>query len=47
MQESQEFNIDTIIEKLLSVWGKKPGTLVNLRETEILYLIESSREVFM
>ena len=47
MKDSQEFNIDTIIEKLLAVKNEKPGKLVNLHENEIQFLIETSRDVFM
>ena len=35
-------NIDTIIEKLLSVRGFKPGALVDLKEEEIKFIINSS-----
>ena len=35
-------NADTIIEKLLSVRGNKPGKIVDLKEEEINYLIDKS-----
>ncbi|TBT98589.1 serine/threonine-protein phosphatase [Hamiltosporidium magnivora] len=42
-----EVNVDTIIEKLLSVKSCKPGKQVNLEEIEIKYLCEKSQEIFM
>lgn len=36
------FEIDQIIQKLLSVREERPGKLVNLSEEEILYLIRTS-----
>ena len=35
-------NVDTIIEKLLSVRGNKPGKTVDLKEEEIKFLIDKS-----
>ena len=35
-------NADSIMEKLLSVKGNKPGKLVDLKEEEIKFLIEKS-----
>ena len=35
-------NVDTIIEKLLSVRGNKPGKQVDLKEEELKFLIEKS-----
>jgi len=46
MERKVEINIDTIIEKLLSVRGSKPGKQVNLTETEIRGLCLKSREIF-
>jgi len=40
-------DIENIIERLLSVRGKKPGKQVNLTETEIRNLCLKSREVFI
>jgi serine/threonine-protein phosphatase PP1 catalytic subunit len=40
-------DIDNIIERLLSVRGKRPGKLVNLTETEIRSLCLKSREIFI
>lgn len=42
-----EFDIDQIIESLLSVRGKKPGKTVTLSEGEIRWLCIKSREIFM
>ena len=35
-------NADSIIEKLLSVRGNKPGKQVDLKEDEIKFLIDKS-----
>ena len=35
-------DIDSIIERLLSVRGNKPGKTVDLKEEEIKFLIEKS-----
>ena len=40
-------DIDNIIERLLSVRGKRPGKNVNLTETEIRSLCLKSREIFI
>ena len=37
-----ELNINKIIEKLLSVLNNKPGTLIDLKEEEIKYIIDKS-----
>lgn len=44
---NNSYNVDTIIENLLSVRGKKPGKTVNLTEGEIRWLCIKSREIFM
>ncbi len=41
-KEELEFDVDSILEKLLKVRGKKPGKLVNLAEEEILWLCRTS-----
>ena len=38
-------NVDTIIEKLLSVRGNKPGKQVDLKEDEIKFLIDKSLQI--
>ena len=38
-------NVDSIIEKLLSVRGNKPGKQVDLKEEEIKFLIEKSNNI--
>jgi serine/threonine-protein phosphatase PP1 catalytic subunit len=42
-----EIDIDSIIEKLLSVRGNKPGKQVNITESEIRGLCVKSREIFL
>lgn len=42
---NQNKDIDTIIDKLLSVKGNKPGKTVDLKEDEIKYLIEKSTSI--
>jgi hypothetical protein len=41
-----EYDIDNIIDQLLSVRGARPGRQVNLTEGEIVYLCKKGREVF-
>jgi serine/threonine-protein phosphatase PP1 catalytic subunit len=45
--KTSDFDIDKIIEKLLSVKGAKPGKQVNLLESEIQGLVTRAREVFI
>jgi len=45
--KASDFDIDKIIEKLLSVKGAKPGKQVNLLESEIQALVTKAREVFI
>ena len=40
-------NVDSIIDKLLSVRGKRPGHQVNLEEREIYFLCEKSQKIFL
>ena len=39
-------DVDVIIDKLLSVRGKRPGNQVNLEEREIAFLCESALQIF-
>ena len=41
-----DFDVDHIIEQLLSVRGGRPGKHVNLTEGEIRWLCIKSREIF-
>lgn len=43
----EPIDVDSIIEKLLSVRGARPGKQVNLSEAEIRGLCMHSREVFL
>ena len=38
-------NVDSIMEKLLSVRGNKPGKQVDLKEDEIKFLIDKSSQI--
>ena len=38
-------NVDSLIEKLLSVRGNKPGKQVELKEDEIKFLIDQSLKI--
>ena len=40
-------NIDNIIDKLLSVRGKRPGHQVNLEEREIYFICEKAQKIFL
>lgn len=40
-------DVDAILEKLLAVKNRRPGTNVQLTEAEITYLCTSSREIFI
>ena len=42
-----DIDIDSIIEKLLSVRGSKPGKIVNLTEQEVRSICIKSREIFI
>lgn len=46
MADVSEFDVDTIIEQLLSVRGSRPGRQVNLTENEIRWLCVRSRDIF-
>jgi serine/threonine-protein phosphatase PP1 catalytic subunit len=47
MAESNDIDVDHIIEQLLSVRGARPGRQVNLTENEIKWLCIKSREIFI
>ena len=40
-------NVDNIIDKLLSVRGKRPGHQVNLEEREIYFICEKAQKIFL
>ena len=42
-----DLNVDSIIERLTAVRSEKPGKLISLKETEILGLISTAKEIFM
>mmetsp|Transcript_38240 Transcript_38240/g.33792 ORF Transcript_38240/g.33792 Transcript_38240/m.33792 type:complete len:324 (-) Transcript_38240:484-1455(-) len=44
---STQFDVDKIIEKLLNVRSKRPGTLVELQENDVETLCQTSRGLFM
>ena len=46
MERKVDVNVDSIIEKLLSVRGSRPGKQVSLTENEIRGLCLKSREIF-
>lgn len=41
-----EYDVDHIIDQLLSVRGARPGRQVNLTEGEIVFLCKKGREIF-
>lgn len=43
--DEDDFDVDAIIEKLLNVSKKNPGTLVNLELETILKLIEKTKKI--
>lgn len=47
MADSNDIDVDNIIEQLLAVRGARPGRQVNLTENEIKWLCTKSREVFI
>ena len=47
MAESNDVDIDNVIEQLLAVRGARPGRQVNLTENEIKWLCTKSREIFI
>ena len=44
---SADFNLDSVITRLLEVRGSRPGKIVNLTETEIRSLCLLSRDIFI
>jgi len=42
-----EIDVDSILEKLLSVRGSKPGKQVNLSEAEMKGLCVKARDIFI
>ena len=46
MADTQDIDVDNIIEQLLTVRGSRPGRQVNLTEGEIRWLCIKSREIF-
>lgn len=47
MAESNDVDVDNVIEQLLAVRGARPGRQVNLTENEIKWLCTKSREIFI
>jgi serine/threonine-protein phosphatase PP1 catalytic subunit len=47
MSGSNDIDIDSIIERLLSVLSQRPGKMVNLEGREIKALCMKSREIFI
>ena len=47
MSENTEFDVDSIIDKLLEVRGARPGKEVNLPEEQIKQLIAKATDVLM
>jgi len=45
--KNKDFDLDKIIDRLLSVRGSKPGKQVNLSEAEIKALCVKAREIFL
>lgn len=47
MAAQTDFDVDSIIDKLLDVRGARPGKEVNLPEEQIKQLISKATDVFM
>lgn len=47
MAESNEVDLDSVIDRLLEVRGSRPGKQVQLLEAEIRYLCTKAREIFI
>lgn len=47
MAAQSDFDVDSIIDKLLDVRGARPGKEVNLPEEQIKQLISKATDVFM
>ena len=46
-EKSSEFDVDKIIDKLLNVRSKRPGTLVELQENDVETLCQKSKSIFV
>lgn len=46
-ESSKDPDLDSIIDRLLEVRSARPGTLVQLLESEICFLCKNAREIFM
>jgi len=46
-QPTQEFDVDSIIQRLLEIKGSRPGKQVQLSEQEIRTLCLKARDIFM
>eukprot|EP00188_Purpureofilum_apyrenoidigerum_P002423 Plantae.Rhodophyta-Purpureofilum_apyrenoidigerum.ctg25013.p1 GENE.Plantae.Rhodophyta-Purpureofilum_apyrenoidigerum.ctg25013~~Plantae.Rhodophyta-Purpureofilum_apyrenoidigerum.ctg25013.p1 ORF type:complete len:317 (-),score=50.20 Plantae.Rhodophyta-Purpureofilum_apyrenoidigerum.ctg25013:1259-2209(-) len=47
VEMTERLNVDSVIERLLSVRGQRPGRLVHLKEEEVRQLCIEARQVFM
>ena len=47
MANTEEFDVDAIIDKLLEVRGARPGKEVNLPEEDIKTLLAKASDIFM
>ncbi|RKO92050.1 Metallo-dependent phosphatase-like protein [Blyttiomyces helicus] len=47
MTEQKDVDVDSVIERLLSVRGSRPGREVQLAEHEVHFLCKRSREIFL
>lgn len=47
MADSNDVDLDSIIDRLLEVRGSRPGKQVQLLEAEIRYLCQKAREIFI
>ena len=47
MADQNDVDLDSIIDRLLEVRGSRPGKQVQLLETEIRYLCQKAREIFI
>ena len=47
MADSNDVDLDSIIDRLLEVRGSRPGKQVQLLEAEIRHLCQKAREIFI
>ena len=47
MADTNDVDLDSIIDRLLEVRGSRPGKQVQLLETEIRFLCTKAREIFI